>query len=194
MRIALVVALGLVPGCSTIFGLETPRALADAAAVDDAGPDAPDDSGPVDMMTDAPIACPLTYTTTIGTSKYRASVQNRGFPEAAADCAGDGTNTHLAVITSQTELANVLVLVSFHAWIGLSDRVTAGTLIWVTNEDGGGYPPADGMPWGTGEPAFGSTKHCVLTREDGEWSIESCGLNRPYICECDAFANDATRY
>ncbi len=189
-------------GCSQIFGLEAPqRAIADAPV--DVVPRDGDvivDDVPMDIGPDAPIACPSQYIALMAgaTSKYRLGNQNKPWLDAAVDCADDGVNTHLAVLSASTEISTSS-LFSGPRWIGLSDKKIEGTFLAVTAEDTMGYPPATGAPWASDEPsAEGIEVDCVYleqTASNGlQLKAELCTLNREYICECDAYANDPSRY
>ena len=153
--------------------------------------DAPTDTGPN--------ACPSSYDRTIvaTTTKYRLVSQPATWSTAAADCADDlaGTpnKTHLVVITSDLELSQVSALnMNAAIWVGLSDRKTGGTYVWVTAEPTS-YPPATGPPWNTNEPSS-ATGHDCVEMQLADLASLMCTDVRPYFCECDAFANDPNRY
>lgn len=196
MRIVIATCIALC-GCSAIFDLQKPQ-RGDAAVDDAAQRDATVDAGydaAVDAMPDAAFACPATYLPAQGTtSRYRLVTQNASWLAAATDCANDGATTHLAVASSAAELALLDAMPNAAiVWIGLSDLKLEGTYVAVTAEDTMGYPPASGTPWDVGEPNPDAGRDCVLF-DTGELLVESCGLNREYFCECDAYANDPTRY
>lgn len=198
MRIVVVASCVALSGCTALFDLQRPQ-RGDAASVDDAPRDADvaDADASYDAavdagMPDAAVMCPATYTSYPGTtSRYRTVTANAPWLTAAADCADDGMNTHLIVIGTASEENAVDLIVAGDKWLGLSDINTEGTFLWVTAEPTGGYPPATGAPWETAEPD--GAGDCILLGAQG-WTDESCGLNREYICECDAYANDTTRY
>lgn len=189
-----VLACAALSGCSALFGLEEPLRARDADVDDvlvDAPPDAPDAlfDGMPDASLDAP-GCPMTYAATAG-RYYRLSTTQAGWAGAAADCADDSPTSHLVVIGTPAELTLVNNTFSDEneIWIGLSDRITDGTFLWVTTEDTMGYPPASGAPWqnlGTGP--------CVQHKIPDGFNTRDCGLTRRYLCECDGYPNDPSRY
>lgn len=183
-------------GCRSLLGFEE---LADPAAPDgitstdgpppDGAPDA-SDGNPTD---DAMLACPASYTLTLSgsTSLYRF-VSNQAVPWTTANsrCTDDGT--HLIVLSSETELSQINVVAGAgERWVGLSDRVTNGTFLPVTDEPTT-FPPASGSPWATGEPT--NDKPCVATNDNGQLITLTCGNGRTFICECDGVPDDPTNY
>jgi len=142
-----------------------------------------------DVMVDGP-ACPSNYTE-LGNRHYRLATNNTGWTAAASDCADDGVNTHLVVISDDAELdlINSTYSTENEVWIGLSDLVTDGTFLWVTVENTMGYPPASGAPWQN----LGADP-CVLLKVPDGFNTRGCTLNRRSLCECDAYANDVSRY
>ncbi|HSD88715.1 MAG TPA: C-type lectin domain-containing protein [Kofleriaceae bacterium] len=198
--LALGVALALT-GCAQLLGLESPG-LGDAGAPGDGA--RPGDGlmdGIVDGGTDAPItsnACPTSYQSVPSVGIYRFVTTTAPWPVAAQDCANDGVpnsskHTHLAVVTSTMEYSALASMVMADNWIGLSDRATEGNLIWVTAESTS-YPPMSGSPWGIGEPNNSAAVDCVRLEVSGLFSMLDCANTRRYICECDTFADDPTRY
>ena len=96
--------------------------------------------------------------------------------------------------------------VSIEYWIGVSDRVVALNWKWVTREPVGNYPPQGGIPWGLGQPTTTPGANCVEletgsldgSANDGLFKNDFCTTGStvmlPYICECDRYADDPTRY
>ena len=191
-------------GCSQIFGLEAPqRATGDANELRDGDGDGdvlddvrPDDAAVDGAVDAASLNCPSTYTP-VGNSvsRYRLVSQNTEWPLAADDCGNDGATTHLLVLSDMTELNGLAVFGGGVKWIGLSDNKTEGTFIPVTAENTLGYPPATGGPWAAFEPSSeGLNVDCVYVDGTGNLHAEPCTLNRNYVCECDAYANDPLSY
>lgn len=185
--VVLIASLGF--GCGRV-GFEAQSIAADAA------PDAPADAPPI-------ARCPDSYnvTTPSSTSRYRLVT---GTPVdwlgAAAACANDqvpGSSlyTHLVVFDTDTERADVNAAVPFTSrWIGASDLVTEGDFRWVTSESTTGYPPPTGAPWQVNQPDNLNGQHCVRMVMDGSIDDATCSDPYAYLCECDGFANDPTRY
>jgi hypothetical protein len=200
--LAIAVAL---TGCGRLFGLEPPvhddSIPSDGAKSDGAGPS--DARVDTNMTADASsiAGCPSTYTVTFGlsTSRYRIGSGNQTSWDAAqAACLqdqllGSQKYTHLLVAATDAELAAVEAAVDTDIWVGLSDRAIEVAYQWVTQETNN-YPPTSGDPWGTGEPKASATEDCVLVSNTGDLEVRSCGTNKPYICECDTFMNDPTKY
>jgi hypothetical protein len=190
-------ALILLAGCSQLLGLDSPAHV-------DANSDGPrSDAMSADGKADGavPATCPISYSivTGLSTSRYRVSMNNTSWDAAQAACLGDQPpgntrHTHLAVVTDDMELAAITAAATNDQWIGLSDRVTEGTYVWVTDEVTA-YPPTSGTPWGTNEPQAGTTINCVVaSKSGGQLRVQQCGNARSYICECDGHANDTTHY
>jgi hypothetical protein len=174
-------------GCSKLLGFE---GLAEPAPTDGRDPDSQITSdGPVDGATDP--VCPASYTK-VGTSSYRY-VSNQAIPWLSAEdaCVLDGTNTHLIVLDDDAERTTVQMVIDKNVWIGLSDRVTEGTFVPVTDQQTN-YPPELGPPWAAGQPDnAGPNENCVqLLETTGELEDVACGNGRAYICECDGFPED----
>ena len=192
----LLVAMSLA-GCAQIFGLDSPH-----HAMRDAGEDAQlDDGAPMVDSTTAPDApadvttagCPSSYTESLGFSVYRVVSTQVPWAIAANDCGDDATKTHLVVIGSNQERQFVDNLANNGAWIGLSDRVAEGQFRWVTSEPVP-VPPDDQPPWAPNEPNGGAAADCGFL-DNGEYQDVACEVTAAaYVCECDGYANDPTRY
>ena len=200
VRLAAVAALATLCGCRQLLGFEEPSsATSDGTA---ATPDAPVNptDGPgidpdaTDPMVDAfdTATCPASYGLASGNSRYRnITTTSPNWDTAANDCGDDGATTHLVVLNDDLERAVIINFAGGIAkWVGLSDRKTVGTLLWVTDQ-ASSYPPASGSPWGAGEP---SGSGCVELTPGGTFEMSACGQNFAAICECDGFSNDPTNY
>ena len=64
-------------------------------------------------------------------------------------------------------------------WIGLSDRVTEGTFIWINGV------PASFTYWSPGQPDNYGQEDCVVIWgfDNMTWSDQPCDLLMGYICE-----------
>jgi hypothetical protein len=160
----------------------------------DAANDAPLDV-PVEQ-TDAPVGCPAGYITIAGqTSKYRFVSGGVPWLDAATDCANDAATTHLLVLSNELERSAVGAANNgITRWIGLSDRLTDGTYLAVTDETTGGYP--DAAVWDGGVVPMDPNLNCVRFEVGSQAEIEiaNCTGDVGFICECDALANDPTNY
>jgi hypothetical protein len=191
----------LVAGCGSIFGLEAPELV---VALDSRAPDVSEirDGAIGDVLPDgAPVnGCPASYTIAIGTSRYRRITTAMEWLPAAQQCAADMTlgtkRTHLVVIADDNERASIATMMSGleTLWIGLTDRISEGSYRWVTAEPINGYPPAAGSPpWSQGEPDNALGQDCVLL-SSGLMADVNCGAGTTALCECDAYADDPSRY
>jgi hypothetical protein len=200
----LAAAVLLTTGCTQILGLDSPK-LVDSQVVNDVAHDA--------NMTDAPrgdgsvndaasAVCPTGYLAVSGlANRYRVVVSPLTWLNAEQTCESDSSSaslrTHLAVVTSDSErttLSNTTGANEY--WIGLSDRLTEGTYLWVSTETTPGYPPSSGGPWGTGEPSVnGAATDCVELQSDSvSFAVRDCQIAKRYICECDGFAAKPQNY
>jgi hypothetical protein len=207
VRLVAISALVLVAGCDGLFGLtHVPNPDGDAA-IDASGDGATSDSLVDAKMIDAfvPKTCnELGYTRQVSsgsTTWYRnGGTTKKTWINAELDCADDSTaandvHTHLVVLSNDQEAGGVHVDVLFSAdaggyWTGLTDRVAPGTYRWVTNE-GPGYPPSMGSPWGTGQP--NGSGGCVVFDNFSMFDV-SCIETHFFACECDAFPQDSTHF
>jgi hypothetical protein len=160
--------------------------------------DTPRDGIPLDAPLDAPpmFTCPGNYLAIAGsTTRYRQVIMAQTWEAAAADCANDlAGHTHLAVLSSDNERLSINASFLGLAWIGLQDRTTNGTYRWITAENTNNYPPLAVPPWGNGQPTGGTDFDCVYLNGTFGLDDERCAVFFPYVCECDAFANDPSRY
>ena len=114
-----------------------------------------------------PANCPATYSTTLGgsTSRYRNLGATALWPDAVAHCAADspgsGTFTHLVVISDDVERVAVNQLRGVtQNWVGMSDRITEGTFVIVTDEDIGSFAAVVSPPWQLNEPNDQNGEDC----------------------------------
>lgn len=126
------------------------------------------------------LVCPPGYTADSG-GCYRTGAGTAGWVVAEAACEADGIGAHLAVIDNAAEAAVVdryRPAPTDLAWIGLTDRVTEGTYMTVTNV------PAPYLVFAAGEPD-GVTPDCILLGENLQLGDTDCATADDYICEYD---------
>lgn len=135
-----------------------------------------------------PRVCGSAYQPADGlTSKYRHSVIDHDWFAAEADCEADGG--HLVVIDS--ELENNFVLAQLEAqrplWIGLTDHLVEGTMVWVTGE------PLAFERFTAPEPNDVNGEDCAQILFEGDWNDVGCREGAiEYLCECDTQPPAAT--
>jgi len=165
----------------------------------------------VDAAVDSDLGgCPVEYNLPIDgyASRYRYVATGTSWDGAEALCAADTEGiTHLVVLEDDDErLAIVGALAKVGStssvWIGLSDRVSEGNYLWVTDEPVG-MPPLENPPWPPGQPdnsgTGGGQQDCVRIQgatgtaptlfDDGE-----CSSIFDYVCECDRYAPDSLNF
>ncbi len=146
-------------------------------------------------------SCPASYIKTIPdtSSKYRIELAPVSWEVAAADCADDGPTSHLVVFGSEAERAGVFTSVAngIQIWVGFTDRKLDGSYQWITAEGA----PTDAILWGTNEPdELVDAYDCARLLQNGaqypgSFEMRSCATaGARYVCECDEFANDPSRY
>ena len=156
--------LVLATGCRQLLGFEELADPGDAPIVDGSRADGRDPDAP---SSDAPMgACPPSYTISIAgsMSRYR-SVTNSSITwlSANTDCANDGINTHLIVLSSDGERSGVAAVTgSLVKWIGLSNRAANNGYVPVTDEPTT-YPPTTGAPWAVGDPVVNEIRCVALS-------------------------------
>lgn len=142
-----------------------------------------------DAATDVAPAC-AGYTAA-ATSKYRLVTAPVGWIVAEMDCEDDEPGgSHLAIVGSETERADIDALVTVEVWIGLVDRKIEGTWVWV---DGSAHT-INQPPWKAGEPSNGANDDCAMIETAGLYDAVSCTDNKQYICECDGIATMPAAY
>ncbi|HEY5934853.1 MAG TPA: C-type lectin domain-containing protein [Kofleriaceae bacterium] len=134
-------------------------------------------------------ACPASYTTVIGDSKYRRMTQPNTFSSAAESCFDEGT--HLAVIADDTERLAVGIMFDANGdWIGMHDRNDDGVFT-ILSDEATNYPPTTGSLW-VGGGLNGA--NCVALGMNGLFIGAGCMETRPATCECDRYReNDSWR-
>lgn len=181
-------------------------AMTDARPIDAPG-DAPTDARPIDAMSDArPIdapgpVCPVTYGNARGASTYLHVATAATWTAAQAVClshqiTGATKYTHLAVVSDDPERSYLYSMVSgsdgVH-WLGYSDRITANTFRWVTDETG--YPGSGDFPWASGQPSTAAGDDCVRMTTIVEFQATTCSAaTHHYVCECDDHPNNPANY
>jgi hypothetical protein len=117
------------------------------------------------------------------TSTYRVGRGGSNWFEAELDCESDGG--HLVVIDSQSENDFVLsqmiggAVTPTDLWIGLSDHVDEGTMVWVTGE------PLSFENFEPDEPNDANGEDCIQLVANGQWNDAGCKAASDYVCECD---------
>ncbi len=190
-----VAILLLVSGCG--FRIEGGGVTTDSGT--DSNLDGPVIDGSVDSLDGMIPSCPAGYGPVNGVGSYRpVESADKAWIDAADDCNDDDDNgtfllhTHLVVLSSESErtMFSTASSVSGNTWVGLSDRATEGSYVWVTNEPTGGYPVVGQQPpWDTDDPDnAGGGEDCVRFKNSFVLEDKPCGDTESYVCECDAFA------
>jgi hypothetical protein len=176
----------------------------DAPPAPDADPTTPDGAPDAASIPDAPIVtidaapCPSSYNDAIvGSSRYRTVNGANDWNSAVSDCANDGATTHLAVLSSDVERLALAGVMDRPRFVGISDKVTEGTWLPVTDEDVSGYAALyvdENMPpWGSGEPD--NSGDCVMMLADFSLEDRDCvNDDQAYLCECDAYPDDPANH
>jgi len=162
----------------------------------DGGFDAGFDAGPVcvaevcdgldddcDSLIDEDARCPCPVVQGLSGNAYLFCEGDATWLDARRACESVGYS--LVIIDDATEDSFVfreLESRSFgNSWIGLNDRDTEGTWVWL---DG---LPASYTNWEIGSPSsFGSDCAVLMTRPSfraGEWDDRDCDRDREYVCE-----------
>ena len=172
-------AVACVAGCSFdvngAANTTAPPADANVDATVDAHFDAPIDADP----------CPTGYAPILGgeaNSQYKHVAKGVKWLDAEQACEADGL-AHLVVLDSDAERDAVRALDGANLWVGLSDRVSEGTFLRVTNGT------ATYLPWLFGEPNdSGGNEDCVELKISGfsdGFNDNNCQTSDAYVCECD---------
>ena len=157
--------------------------------VDAPGPDAFD-----------PRVCPPTYTISLSstTTRYRLASGGLGWKQAIDACVADQTSpkgfTHLVVFADRQEQTELEAIVG-DVWVGYSDRIVEGAFRATTLEPIGDYVVPNSPAWAFGEPNQQTTgEDCLEIILEGGLNDNDCANTRMFVCECDAYANDPSRY
>ena len=116
----------------------------------------------------------------IGGHRYLVGSLGRTWAEARAHCQAFGSD--LAILDNAAEQAAVVAaaptLLSIAPWIGLSDLVTEGQMVWVdgTPATWTGFQPPQPDNWGSGED-------CIHLFNTGSWNDNTCTSKRGELCE-----------
>jgi len=111
---------------------------------------------------------------------YKFFSDTLDYDSAIAQCAA--INGKMPMPKSEYENDQLLSEVNSRSnsvWLGLDDRATEGTFVWV---DG---TPADGWSnWNDGEPNdHGIGEDCTQLKEDGHWNDVPCDRSYNYVCQ-----------
>jgi hypothetical protein len=149
------------------------------AAQPDAGQPA---SMPTDPLASEPPATPSCagpgeFSSADGQTCYRASTENATWTDAFAGCQMWGGG--LVIIESREEDELIGQHLVSSSWIGASDLVQEGRMLWI-----GGAPVVFGN-WGMGQPDdFQGREDCVVkTVPAGSWNDLPCRNLNAYVCE-----------
>ncbi len=174
----------------------------DQLAVDSTTPDASDDAPDASMVdaspggaADALQGCPQNYQAIQG-SCYLYESDPKSWLAAEADCENDAPGAHLAVVGSTPEHFIVHSLsTELEVWVGYTDRVTAGSFLWVAGD--GIQPETNPCYWPSGEPSGGLGDNCVAQLAGnvcGDWFARNCDELKSYVCEYDDVSAVPSRY
>jgi hypothetical protein len=183
-------------GCRQLLGIET------ASSTE---PDGPTDGPSIRDSSDAArtSGCPAAYTgSPDSTSRYRVAAMTADWITAAQDCANDQSDapttrhTHLVVLDDDQERIAIGMETpfGFGGWLGLSDRITEGVFLAVTNQVGVNYPPASGPPWAANEPNGSFVENCVIINGSDLLATVDCTQQQFYACECDDSPDEPANY
>jgi hypothetical protein len=196
-EIACTPSTGCPPGftCSASEGLcRSGATTPSCAAIFDGGPDAPG----ADAFD--PSVCPTTYAISLPstTSRYRLASGGLDWTHAIDACVADQTSpkgfTHLVVFTKRQEQTELEAIVG-DVWVGYSDRLVEGEFRATTLEPIGNYVAPSSPAWAFGEPNHQTTaENCDEVILEGGLNDNNCANTRMFVCECDSYANDPSRY
>jgi hypothetical protein len=177
MAVRWVPVLVALAGCGRIAFRDAP---ADARV--DAIVDAPDANEPI-----VPCADSYTATASGSQSRYRLALANTWL-NAEHACEADGRGMHLVVIDPVERNGVEGIAMGMVIWVGLSDRVTDGTVLAVT-----GGPPED-APWDSGGPTLAGPGCVEFNPSSRTIRDVACDTLVPYICECDEIPAQPSSY
>ncbi len=146
------------------------------------GDDLHDVAGPPgDTPRDTPVAlCPASYTIAgdDGT-RFRIDPMRSTWDVAEAACEADAADGHLVTFHELEETTRVAAAAGNGAfWVGVSDRITEGTFLFVTGT------AATYLPWQAGAPTAGGPDCVSWTPTAQTYLDEDCTLVRPHVCVC----------
>lgn len=134
--------------------------------------------GPDGSGSDTPLQCPGGFAKSrSGACLLDVPFDPLSWPQAEAACEQRGA--HLAVPDSTAEATE---LATPPRWIGVTDRVVAGTYRTVTGA------VASFTYWDSGEPRGGTTHCAYVGGIEARWRTSSCDFPFPYTCEYDGRA------
>jgi hypothetical protein len=167
-----------------------PQARPDARELPDAPPGTPD--APPDLPDAFVAQCPASYAA-VGGSHYRWVSSGSNWLAAEHDCEDDAAAneipTHLAVVDTAAEKSTLISgsgSTRDNQWLGLTDLATEGALIYVT--------PQAAVDPPTGASGNSPMKDCTRLQSSGTYQIRNCTDANVYVCECDGFTADPSRF
>lgn len=198
MRLAVVVLLGALAGCSFDHGIPvtgSDGSIGGESQIDASGggsgggSDATIDARP-DATPDAKV-CPVTFQPINGGpagSRYKIHGydliidQSQSFANARTTCVNEGG--YLAIPNSGNEVTALLAATPREdnmpwMWIGITDQGTEGTWMTVLSAT------ATFLPWGVGEPDGGTQANCLLLAQTNQMYDSACGTAWAFACECE---------
>jgi hypothetical protein len=165
------------PGAPCASGQQCPASLACISGICQRPGPQPDGPGTSSDGPVTPLQCPAGFQRmSSGACLFDSSFESLKWQEAELACEQRGA--HLAVPSSLAEAVELQV----PRWLGISDRILAGTFRTVTGT------VALFTHWDFGEPS-GNQLHCVHTgSSDASWHTGPCDFPFPYVCEYDGLA------
>ena len=102
---------------------------------------------------------------------------------------GGTDQSHLAIVNDRAELAILDAMRGgSDVWVGLTDRKDLAFFRWITNE------PTEAIPWAPSQPDSNMHASCGIIGLDGIRD-RACDLDdNKFICECDGYEVDPTRF
>lgn len=193
MRVGVAI-LALAAGCGFQHGALTDGRVSDGlpddttgsgsdASIPGANPDATPDSAA------SILPCPVTYTLSNGSSKYRSVTASTTWTAAETDCEDDATPNvtrpaHTIVLDNDAERAYAFMQNNSDQWVGITDRNTEQAYLAVTNQ----------MPFFLGSATGNNTSKDCLILNSTDTTSEACSNGHPYLCECDGLAANPANF